>query len=131
MTNRATALLQKARKSFDGLPRTFWMLMLATFVDRLGGTLLFPFMGVYVAKHFNVTFTEVGIVFAISSISGLVGNGIAGALTDRFGRRSMMIAGLIISAFSTVVLGLVNDLTLICHCSEPSEMIDNVIYVPL
>jgi MFS family permease len=89
------------------------MLMLASFVDRLGSALLFPFIAVYVAKHFNATFTQVGVVFAIISISGLVGNGVAGALTDRFGRRSMMIIGLVVSALSSVAFGLVNDLSLL------------------
>jgi hypothetical protein len=39
--------------------------------------------------------------------------------------------GIVYAPMGTPVGILVNDLTLICHCSEPSEMTDNVIYVPL
>ena len=40
--------------------RSFWILVGATFIDRLGGSLLFPFFALYITKKFNVGMTEVG-----------------------------------------------------------------------
>jgi MFS family permease len=54
--------------------------------------------------------TQAGILLALFSISGFVGNLAGGALTDRFGRRSMVLFGLVFSAFSSLAMGLVGDL---------------------
>ncbi len=99
--------LSRLRQEF---PNEFWTLIVATFIDRLGGGLLFPFFALYITRHFDVGMTEVGIVFAIFSIAGLFGGVIAGALTDKLGRKSMLILGLVLSALSSVVMGFINDL---------------------
>ena len=54
-------------------PRTFWILTGATFIDQVGGWLLFPFFALYVTDHFGVGMTEVGILFAIFSVANFIG----------------------------------------------------------
>lgn len=89
-------------------PRTFRILIGALFVDRLGGALIFPFLSLYVTQRFNVGMIEVGKLYAIFSIASLFGNILGGALTDKFGRRSMLIFGLIASAGTALLMGFVN-----------------------
>lgn len=91
-------------------PRNFWVLVVASFIDRVGGTLIFPFFSLYITQKFEVGMTQAGLLLAIFSISGLVGSMAGGALTDRFGRRSMILYGLVFSALSSVTMGLVNQL---------------------
>lgn len=55
--------------------------------------------------------TEAGLLFGIWALAALVGQIIGGALTDRFGRRSIVLFSLVFSALSSVSMGLVNDLT--------------------
>lgn len=55
--------------------------------------------------------TQAGIMLGLSSLAGLFGNMLGGALADKFGRRSIIIYGLVFSAISAVSLGLVNDLS--------------------
>jgi MFS family permease len=93
-------------------PRHFQILMGASFIDRLGGALLFPFFGLYVTDKFDVGMIEVGIIFAIWAVTSQVGSVIGGALTDKTGRKTMVIFGLIISALSALAMGFVNDLNL-------------------
>ena len=102
--------IERARSVYNEYPRTFWTLVVVTFIDKLGGFLLFPFFALYITRKFDVGMTEVGILFALFSISSLVGSFIGGALTDRIGRRSMIIFSLLTSAFSTLAMGLVNSL---------------------
>ena len=90
--------------------RSFWILVGATFIDRLGGSLLFPFFALYITQKFNVGMTEVGILFGLFSVSSIVGSFIGGALTDRIGRRTMLIFGLLASSFSTLLMGFVESL---------------------
>ena len=51
------------------------------------------------------------MLLAIFSIAGLVGSMIGGALTDKFGRKGIVLFGLVFSALSSVLMGLVNELS--------------------
>ncbi|NIM95358.1 MAG: MFS transporter [Anaerolineales bacterium] len=103
-------MISRIRDTYQEFPQTFWILVVAQFIDRLGATLIMPFFSLYITQKFGVGMTQAGILFGIFSISGLIGSFIGGALTDRFGRRKLVLFGLVISALSSVSMGLVNDL---------------------
>jgi MFS family permease len=100
--------LDKIRDIYNEYPRTFWNLIVITFIDRVGGAMLFPFFALYLTKKFEIGMTQVGILFAAFSASSFVGSMLGGALTDRFGRKGIIIFGLIASSLSTLAMGLVN-----------------------
>ena len=62
-------MISRLKGTWEEFPRDFWALVLATFIDRLGGTMIFPFFALYVTKKFDVGMTEAGILFTIFSIS--------------------------------------------------------------
>jgi len=101
----------RVKETYNEFPRTFWTLVGASFIDRLGGTMIFPFFALYVTQKFNVGMTQAGVLLAIFSVAGLVGSMVGGALTDKFGRRGMVLFGLVFSALSSVSMGLVNELS--------------------
>jgi MFS family permease len=101
--------MNRALQIYRDYPRDFWMMILVNFVDRLGGSLLFPFFALYITKKFDVGMTEVGGLFAIFFISGFIGSFPGGALTDRFGRKGIIIFSLIATSFSTLLMGFVNE----------------------
>jgi len=101
--------MNRALQIYRDYPRSFWMMVAVNFVDRLGGSLLFPFFALYVTKKFNVGMTEVGGLFAVFFISGFIGSFPGGALTDRFGRKGIIIFSLISTSFSTLLMGFVNE----------------------
>lgn len=103
-------MLSNLPNTFRRFPRPFWILMGASFIDRLGGAVLFPFFALYVSARFEVGMTVVGGLFAIFAIASQVGGFIGGALADRFGRKSLVIFGLVVSALSSVAMGYVDDL---------------------
>lgn len=100
---------QKISKLYHEYPRTFWILIVITFIDRIGGSLLFPFFALYLTSKFDVGMADVGVLFAAFSVSSFAGSAIGGALTDRFGRKGIIIFGLIASSFSTVAMGFVTS----------------------
>jgi MFS family permease len=102
----------RLRAQLDEYPRQFWTLMLASFIDRLGGFMLYPFFALYITKHFGVGMTTVGLIFGIFSLTGILGSTVGGAFTDRFGRKPMLIYGLLVSAISSIWLGVVDELSL-------------------
>jgi MFS family permease len=107
-----TQLIKRVIGPLQEFPRHFQILMGASFIDRLGGALLFPFFGLYVTDKFDVGMIEVGYIFAIWAVTSQVGSVIGGALTDKFGRKTMVIFGLVISALSALAMGFVADLQL-------------------
>ena len=104
-------MLQRFRQTYNEYPPAFRTLMVATFVDNLGRFLLFPFFSLYITSRFNVGLKEVGILFAIFSVSSIVGSFIGGAITDKFGRKAMLLFGLVASAVSSLLMGIIDDLT--------------------
>ncbi len=105
-------IFKKVNDIYHEFPVTFWTLMSAIFIDRLGGALLFPFFALYVTKKFGVGMTEVGVLFAIFATANIIGSILGGAMTDKFGRRWMLIFGLVVSALSSLLMAVVDDLSL-------------------
>ncbi len=101
--------LQRAKEIYAEYPRTFWTLVAVTFIDRIGGAMLYPFFALYLTRKFDVGMTEVGVLFAVFSLSGFISSTLGGALTDRLGRKGIVIFGLIASSFSAVAMGLVDS----------------------
>lgn len=104
-----TQLPHRIRDIHREYPQQFWVLVGGTFIDRIGGALIFPFFSLYITKRFGVGMTDVGILFGLFSISSMVGGALGGALTDRLGRKGMLVFGLVASGLSSVAMGLVNE----------------------
>ena len=100
------------KKGYKEYPKPFKVLVFATFIDRLGGFLLFPFFAVYIIERFGVGMTQVGFLFAMFAGGSIIGSTIGGALADKYGRRSMVLLGLISSGIGSILMGLVDDLVL-------------------
>ena len=105
-------MFTKIKRGYKEYPKPFKVLVLATFIDRLGGFLLFPFFAVYIIERFGVGMTQVGILFSMFAGGSIIGSTIGGALADKYGRRSMILLGLISSGIGSILMGLVDDLIL-------------------
>jgi MFS family permease len=103
---------QRLGKIYHEYPRAFWVVVVVNFIDRLGTSLLLPFFAFYMTKRFGVGMETVGALFAVWTASSFIGSFPGGALTDRLGRKGMIILGLVATALSHLALGLVNTLTL-------------------
>ncbi|MFX1317287.1 MAG: MDR family MFS transporter [Promethearchaeota archaeon] len=103
-------MFTKIKRGYNGYPNTFKVLTLATFIDMLGFFLLFPFYALYITEHFGVGMIQVGILFSIFSAGNIIGGTIGGALADKYGRRVMIIIGLVTSGIGSISMGLVNNL---------------------
>lgn len=104
-------MLNRLKKTYVEFPPIFWIIVGALFIDSIGSTLLTPFFALYITQKFSVGMTEAGTLLGMSSLFGLLGSIIGGAITDRFGRRRLILFGLITSALSSLSLGLVSNLT--------------------
>ncbi|MCI0553310.1 MAG: MFS transporter [Anaerolineae bacterium] len=106
-----TTILDRIQNVYQEYPPAFWVLMTGTFIDRLGTNLIMPFLAIYVVQRFDAKITQVGLIFTIFAASSGIGNFLAGALADRFGRRFTLVLGLVCAATARIALGLANDFT--------------------
>ena len=105
-------MLTKFKRSYKEYPGPYKVLVLATFIDRLGAFLLFPFFAIYITNRFGVDLIQVGFLFSVFSAGNIIGGIIGGALADKYGRRTMILIGLIASGASSILMGLVDDLNI-------------------
>jgi MFS family permease len=103
-------VIAQLRTTYREYPTKFWVLVGASFVDGLGRTTIWPFFALYITQRFDVGMTQAGILFAIFSAAGFVGNMLGGALTDRIGRKTIVLFGLVVSALSSLTMGTVDRL---------------------
>jgi len=103
-------MFAKIKNMYKEYPRSFKVLTLATFIDMLGSFLLYPFYALYITERFGVGMIEVGYLFSIFSIGNIFGGVIGGALADKYGRRAMVLIGLVVSGMGSILMGLANNL---------------------
>ena len=71
-------------------PRQLWILSGATFVYLVGVWMAFPFATLYMSGRLGISVTTIGLVVGMAALAGLPVQMLGGAMTDRFGRRVML-----------------------------------------
>jgi MFS family permease len=77
-----------------GFNAPFWVLVLGSFINSTGSALVFPFIALYIGRRFNATKAEIGLIFTYYAVVALFSGAAGGALSDRFGRKTVMVIGL-------------------------------------
>jgi MFS family permease len=99
-------LLNRTKAVYNEYPRAFWIYNVIVFIDRLGGFMLYPFFALYLTQKYDIGMATVGLLFAIFSITGMVGSALGGAIADRMGRKTVIIVSLVLSSLSALGMGL-------------------------
>lgn len=92
-----------------GMPRPFWYLLAGAFVNRLG-YMVEPFLALYLAGARELSPSTVGVVVACFGAGSLASQPLGGYLADRVGRRATLIAGMVGTAVSFMLLAAMRDL---------------------
>ncbi len=100
-------------KSFAGLSRDIWFLSLVTLINR-SGTMVIPFLTLYLTTERQFTLTEAGWVMACFGIGSLLGTMIGGRLTDKIGHYPVILFSLFFGGMVLFVLQQVHSLYAIC-----------------
>lgn len=82
------------------------------FVDVLGLTIVIPLLHLY-GVTFGATPFEIGLIAAAFPLSQLIGVPMMGALSDRFGRKPLLLISQITTCLSFILLGFANSLALV------------------
>lgn len=89
--------------SFKGLSKEIWFLALISLVNR-AGTMVIPFLSLYLKKDMGLSETDIGSIFAFFGIGSVIGSWLGGKLTDIFGFYRIMIVSLFLTGFCFIAL---------------------------
>ncbi len=92
--------------------RSLLLITLFVFVDVLGFSLILPLLPYYAAT-FGATPEVVGLILGANALAQLVGAPILGRLSDRFGRKPLLVVSLASTVIAFLMLGLARSLGMI------------------
>ena len=95
-----------------GLPPTYWLLWLGTLINRLGGFVV-PFLTLYLTGQRGISVSQAALMVSLFGIGSFTAALVGGELTDRLGRRPVMLISFLIAPANMVLLGLARPLALI------------------
>jgi multidrug resistance protein len=84
--------------------RSFWIIALINFINALSFTILIPTIYQY-GREFNLSDKETSFLFAIFAIAQFFATPIIGKLSDRFGRRPLLIISLVGTVIGNFLAG--------------------------
>ena len=103
-------MIARGRSITAGYPRQFWVLFWGLLINSIGGSMVWPFLTIYMRERLNVPLTTVTLLFTLNSAAGLAAMSIAGPAVDRFGRRFAMITGLVAGGVLLLAMSAANTL---------------------
>src|SRR5918911_4405563 len=95
-----------------GISRPMALILFTTFLDLLGVGLLFP-IGPFYASSFGASAFDVGLLFTSFSIAQFLTIPIMGVLSDRFGRRPVLLICIAGEAIGYLLFGLATSLPML------------------
>lgn len=102
---------------FEKVAPVFFLVL----VDVLGLTVILPLLHLYAAR-FGANPWEIGLVVAAFPLAQLIGVPMMGALSDRFGRKPLLLISQVTTCASFILLGAANTLWLVIA----SRVIDGI-----
>src|SRR5271154_1128785 len=85
--------------------RPLGIIVLIVLIDLLGFTIVMPLLGPF-AAHYQFSEWQIGMLFSAYPVCQLIAGPILGRLSDRFGRRPLLIFSQAGTALSFLILGL-------------------------
>ena len=96
----------------EGLPPTFWLIWTGTLVNRLGGFVI-PFLTLYLTAQRAIPVGRAALIVSLFGAGSFLAQLGGGELTDRLGRRPVMLMSFFVTPVFMIMLGLARDLFLI------------------
>ncbi len=91
-------------------PRQFWLLFGGMLLSAAGGSMVWPFLTIFIRQRLGVPLTTVGLLLSLNSAGRLVTTSIAGPVADRFGRKGVMVSSLLVSSLLYAAMSLADSL---------------------
>jgi multidrug resistance protein len=91
------------------MSRILWVLIFIAIINSMGFGIIIPLLYPY-GKKFGVTEHTIGLLTAAYSIAQFFATPVLGSLSDRFGRKPLLVISLIGTCVSFIIFGLANSI---------------------
>ncbi len=75
-------------------PRQLRLMFYGMLISTVGSSMIWPFLMIYVRQRVSLPLTEIASLMTINAIAGILAASIAGPITDRVGRKWVMVVSL-------------------------------------
>lgn len=96
----------------EGLPPAYWLIWTGTLINRLGGFVI-PFLTLYLTTQRAIPVSQAALMVSLFGAGSFIAQLSGGELTDRLGRRPIMLMSFFITPIFMIILGLARGLMLI------------------
>ncbi len=90
-----------------GFSRDIWMVVISRMITAVGFSVSMPYLSLYLHNEKNISMSSVGLILMISSVIGAIAGLYGGELSDRIGRKSVMVRALFWRFLLFILLGYV------------------------
>ncbi|MBD2757672.1 MFS transporter [Spirosoma validum] len=101
------------QRAYRGLSPSVWLLAGVMLINRCG-TMVLPFMTLYLTQHLHYSVTDTGIVMATFGAGAFVGTFLGGRLVDRFSFYYVQLLSLLFGGIALLTLQLVVNFYALC-----------------
>lgn len=85
------SILRKINVYIKTYPSQFWLLFWGMLVSTIGMSMIWPFLVVYISDELSLPMSTITTLISINAIMSLASSLIAGAITDKIGRKWAMV----------------------------------------
>jgi len=124
-TPAAGGKLRAAIDPYLRLPRSIYVLFIATVVNGMG-IFVFPFMTLILTRNLGFDAREAGLVLMAVALAYIPGGMIGGKLSDRFGRKKVMLATQLVSVGAFIPCGFLGGSPLVALFIVVSVFFDGI-----
>ena len=98
------------RRERPPVPAGYWIIWFTVVIDLVGFGVALPVLGPYARDRFGASGTQVGLLISAYSLAQFLFSPILGRLSDRIGRKPVIIFSLVGTAIGSLVTGLAGAL---------------------
>ncbi len=103
-------MLNRFRKAWSEYPRQFWLLFFGMLFSTIGTSMIWPFLMIYLTETLEVKLTTATSLMSLNAAMGLISSFVAGAITDKFGRKWVMVVSLAMVGVVNIFMSQANSL---------------------
>jgi len=105
-------LSRRISQATAGYPRQFWILFWGMLISAAGGSMVWPFLTIYMHWRLDIPLTTVALLLTLQASTGLVATTVSGPAVDRYGRKIALVSGLTAGAVVLAAMGMAGSLAL-------------------
>lgn len=87
-------MFSKIKLLYHTYPKQYWLMTVGMVISTAGGSMIWPFMLIYVSGKLDMPLSTVAALISVNAGTGLFSSFLAGTLSDRIGRKAVMVFSL-------------------------------------